>query len=242
VLNPGLNLIGVQSDGETDWGKYNHGLGDSYTTGWLNFDWLTINYQPLQTLAVEPAVWAGQAGQKKVFTATSPTTLAGVRFVWSVDDIEVQNGPKPTLEYTVPDLAKHLVTVEAWNDVEETPKQLKDATAIVNGPVKTVPPAPGKASIKITSPKNGATLTSNVFDLSVSYSLSKPRGSIAIHLNLLSGGVVVYTIKDTEQVTDQSGTLTIPAGLDKGLADQVNIYVSVEDAEDEVTLNYSPPE
>ena len=47
-------------------------------------------------------------------------------------------------------------------------------------------------------------------------------------------------MEDIEKVTNQSGTLTIPAGLGDAPAAQVVITVTVGDVFDQVTLNYSP--
>ena len=215
-MDPGYNLIGFQIDGETVNGKYGNG------SGWLGFQWVSINYVPLTTLNIEPADWQGKPGQTQVFTATSPTTLDGIRFQWFVNDIEVQNGPEPQLEFSSPVEGEYRITVKAWEDTfnELEVLQTASATADTTGsPVTTVPQ--GQASVKILAPKNGTVLASPDFTLNVAYTLSQPAGDIFLEIELLSG------------------TITLPVSLgDAPTGVQVVITASVEDASDQVILDY----
>jgi len=216
-LSQGANDIGFEWVGTTVGGNY----GDA-NKGWLDFKWMTINYQPLDTLTIEPASWSGVPNRTHVFTTTSPTTLTGLRFRWLVNGVEVQNGPKQVYELNPDRADKYTITLEAWNDAVATPYILQTATAIANttdtAEPTWSPPDVTTPTIKITSHAEGDTITSSPFSLTVEYTFPNPEG-----------GRIVVTVtptdsldnpnaswSETAMVTNRSGTLTFKPEIRMG--------------------------
>lgn len=169
--------------------------------------------------------------QTKVFTVTSPTTLTGLWFRWLVNGVEVQSGPK--LQYVInPDrAAKYKITVEAWDIAWGTPKILKTATAIADTretEVTTWSP-PEEPTIKIISHKEGDTVTTSPFLLTVEYTFPNPEGG-EINVSAIPKKYLDYVIPTWVQtviVTNQSGRLTFNAEVWYVKSGQLYVQASI---------------